>query len=292
MEPFIIMESSKINETRCAVIGFGSSGNCVIDLMESKKNSNIEFIRRDEDIEQIKEKLQGVDIVFVTGGLGGHTGRICAPIIAKIAKDAGALTIGVITKPFTFEGDERIECAENSIQELTKIADSVIVVPNKNRFAINIPKLKNSERLKTLDHFLENIIWSMIGVIHTMGESDITLDFRDFKTVLSHQGIAVAGFSGSWGTNAAYNAINLAIEMASISIENASGILVHFTMHPEFDFMKLSEGMEVIQKNVAEATNVIFGTTTDETLPIDSIQVVLVATGFEKRHIVPANNVF
>lgn len=291
MEPFAIMESSKIKETRCAVIGFGSSGNCVIDLMESKNNSNIELIRRDADIEQMKEKLQGIDIVFITGGLGGHTGRICAPIIAKIAKDVGALTIGVITKPFNFEGDARIECAENSIQEFKKIVDSVIVVPNKNRFAINIPKLKNSERLKTLDHFLENIIWSMIGVIHTMGKNDITMDFRDFKTVLANQGIAVAGFSSSWGQNAAYNAINLAIEMANISIENASGVLVHFTMHPEFDFMKLSEGMEVIQKNVAEATNVIFGTTTDETLSIDSIQVVLVATGFEKKIMLPVNNI-
>lgn len=279
MEPFTIMESSKILNNRCAVIGFGSSGRHIIDMMETKNNSNIELIRDDEDIEKIEEKLQGIELVFITGGLGGQTGQTIAPIIAKIAKDTSAFTIGVVTKPFDFEGKERHQCAEDTLQELKKVLDNVIVVLNNNPYSINTPKLEISERFKMLDDFLENIIRGLIGVIHTIGEYDITMDLVDFKTVLSHQGIAVAGFGASWGEQAAYNAINKSIEMANISIKNASGVLVHFSMHPKFDFMKLSEAMDVIHNCVEKSADVIFGTTTDETLSIDSILVSLIATG-------------
>lgn len=294
MEPFIIMESSKINETHCAVIGFGSSGNSVIELMEFKKNSNIELIKINEDIEQVKEKLKGVDIVFITGGLGGQTGQTIAPIIAKMAKDANALTIGVVTKPFNFEGKKRFQCAENTLQELKKVSDSVIVIPNDKLRSIMDTKMKISECFEIVDSVLARTMKGIIGVIFSSGENDINLDFMDLKTIMSHRGVAIAGIGESKGEKAASDGINKAIELANIKetpIKNASGILVHFTMHPEFHFMKLSEAMEVIQKSANESADVVFGTTTDETLHIDYIRVTLVATGFEKKHMVPANNV-
>lgn len=276
MEPFTIMDSSKIDEPCSAVIGFGSSGNNVIALMEPKTNSNIGLIRGDENINQIQKKLEGVDVVFLTGELGDQEFKTYTPRIAKITKDIGILTIGIITKNLDFDGKEDHRNAQDSFQEFKKIADSVIVISKDT-----------SDNLKIVD-----IIEGIVGVIYTNGENDISLDLIDLKTVISHQGIAVAGIGEDQGKDAALNAMTNALTMANTSIKNASGILVHFTMHPEFYFMKLSEAMDIIHNSVAESADVIFGTTTDENLPIDFIKATLIATGFEKSRLAPANNIF
>lgn len=270
MEPFSIIESSKINEPRSAVVGFGLNGSSVIKLMESKQNSNIELIRSDEDINQIQKKLEGVDMVFLTGELGDQEYANSALQIAKSAKDAGALTVGIIIK--SFEGKK----PNDSLQELKKESDSLIVIPKSI-----------SDNLHIVD-----IIEGVLGIVYSSCENDINLDFLDLKTVMSHQGIAVAGIGEYQGKDAALNAMTNALSMANTSINNASGILVHFTMHPEFYFMQLSEAMDIIHNSVAESADVIFGTTTDETLPIDFIKVTLIATGFEKSRLAAANNIF
>jgi len=275
MEPFSIIESSKINEPRSAVVGFGSNGSSVIELMESKKNSNIELIRSDENINQIQKKLEGVDIVFLTGELGDQEYENSALRLAKITKDIGILTIGIITESFDFDRKEDHGKAEDSFQELKKESDSVIVIPKDI-----------SENLKIVD-----IIEGILGVIYASGDNDISLDLIDLKTVMSYQGIAVAGIGEYQGKCAALNAMINAQSMPNDSIKNASGILVHFTMHPEFYFMQLSEAMDIIHNSVEESADVIFGTTTDETLPIDYIRITLIATGFEKSRLVPANNI-
>jgi cell division protein FtsZ len=294
MEPFMIMDSNKIIKTRCLVVGFGSSGNCVISLMESKLNSNIELIGMDEAIEKIEEKLQGVDIVFVTGGLGSQVGETIAPIIAKMAKDVNALSIGVVTRPFSYEGIKRVQCAENTLQVLKKVSDSVIVIQNDKLLSIMDTNIGGAESFKIVNSVLAYTIEGIMGVIFASGDNDINIDFMDLKTIMSHQGLAIAGFGESQGEKAASDAIKKAVELANIKInpiKNVSGILVHFTMHPEFHFMKLSEAMEIIQKSVNPSADVIFGTTTDKTLPIDFIRVTFVATGLEKKYMVAANNI-
>lgn len=261
MEPFTIMDSNNMIETRCAVVGSGSNGNSVVDFIESKNNSKIELISIDEDIEQIEEKLQGVDIVFITGELS--KGRTDVSLIAKMAKDAGALTIGIIDSPIEYE--------EDNLQELKKELDSLIIIPKE---------------LNVID-----IIDGILGVIFTSGENDISLDFMDLTTVMSNQGIVRVGIGESNGKKAAFEAMNKALVMANAPIKNASGILVHFAIHPEFHFIQLCDAMDVIHKSVEESADVISGTTTDENLPLDFIRVILVATGFEKKRLVPANNV-
>lgn len=292
MAPFMITESSSNNNPRCAVVGFSPSGHSVINLMEFRSSSNIKFIRGDEDINQIKDKLQSVAIVFVAGELGEQTEDNIALVIAKIAKDAGALTIGIVKMPFAFASVEQDKYANNSRYKFREVFDSVIVVPHINPFGIKFNNLDIFEHFKTIESFLENVIEGILGVIFTSGDNDISLDFTDLKTVMSHQGIGVSGIGVSWGEDAACNAINKAIENANVSIKNASGILVHFTMHPTFDFMKLVDAMDVVHKSVKESADVIFGTTTDETLSSDIIRVSLIATGFEEKHMVPANNIF
>ncbi|MGD9970428.1 MAG: hypothetical protein AB7S65_08220 [Sulfuricurvum sp.] len=271
MTPFEIMESNKSNEPKCLIIDFEPSGNSTTDVMKSKKNSKVEFIRYARDMNIVQEKLQDADIVFIAGGLDGQKEKNNARLIAKMAKNLGALSVGVIAISSEYD--------EANVQELTKGLESVIVIPKET-----------SESLKPID-----IIEGIIGVVLSNGDKDITLDWADLATVMSHKGVAEAGIGEYQGEKAAYHAMNKVIALACMNgkpIKNASGILVHFTMHPEFDFMQLSEAMDIIHNNVKESADVIFGTTTDETLPIDFIRATLIATGFEKRHLVPANNVF
>lgn len=271
MTPFEIMESNKSNEPKCLIIDFEPSGNSTTDVMKSKKNSKVEFIRDARDMNIVQEKLQDADIVFIAGGLDGQKDLTSALAIAKMAKDLRALTVGIIAISSEYE--------EVNVQELTKGLESVIVIPKET-----------SENLKIID-----IIEGIIGVVSSSGENDITLDWADLATVMSHEGVADAGIGDYQGEKAAYHAMNNAIALVSMNgklMKNASGILVHFTMHPEFDFMQLSDAMDVIHNNVEESADVIFGTTTDEGLPLDYIRLTLIATGFEKRHLVPANNVF
>jgi len=293
MESFTIEESREIQKIRVVVVSFGSSGNHVIDTMNFKENNGIEFIRGDEDTDHIKNRLQGADIVFITGGLGGQTGHIVAPLIAKIAKNADALTIGIVTKPFNFEGKQRLKLAEETLKELKNVSDSIVVIPNDKFLSIINPKMGIAEYLKIVDSFLARTINGIAGVILPSGDNDINLDFVDLKSIMEHQGVALVGIGESQGEKASYEAINNAIEFANVDgipIKNAARILVHFRMHPEFYFIKLSEALDVIHGSVDMSTDIIFGTTTDDTLPIDYIRVTLVSTGFEKRTTIAANN--
>ncbi|MEA1917709.1 MAG: cell division protein FtsZ [Campylobacterota bacterium] len=246
-----------------------------------------------ESYEEIKNALMGADIVFIAAGLGGGTGTGAAPVIAQIAKEVGALTVAVVTKPFMFEGRKRSKLAEAGLAELKKESDSIVVIPNDKLLSIIDRKLGMKESFKMVDSILAQAVSGTSGLILSHGENDINLDFADLKTVMNHRGMALMGVGEHQGESAAYEAIKSAIEsplLDNMSINGAMGVLVHFSIHPDFSLLDISEAMEVVHDSADEEAEVIFGTTTDETIPTDFVRITLVATGFEKELNQGANN--
>ncbi|WP_345986417.1 cell division protein FtsZ [Sulfurimonas sp. HSL-1656] len=237
-----------------------------------------------ENYDDIRAAIEGADIVFIAAGLGGGTGTGAAPVIAQIARDLGALTISVVTKPFAFEGRKRLKLAEQGLAELKKESDSIVVIPNDKLLSIIDKNLGLKESFKIVDSILAQAVSGTSGVILSSGDNDINLDFADLKTVMCHHGMALMGVGEYQGDNAAYEAIRAAIEsplLDNMSINGAMGVLVHFTMHPDFPMVAIGEAMGVVEESADENADVIFGTTTDATLAIDYIKITLVATGFD-----------
>ncbi len=238
-----------------------------------------------ENYDEIREALNGADIVFISAGLGGGTGTGAAPVVAQIAKEIGALTISVVTKPFRFEGNRRSKLAESGLEELKKESDSIVVIPNDKLLSIIDRKLGLKESFKIVDAILAQAVSGTSGVILSSGDNDINLDFADLQTVMSHKGMALMGVGEHEGENAAYEAIKAAIEsplLDSMSINGAMGVLVHFSMHPDFPMLELADAMDVVHESAHDDAEVIWGTSTDSTLPENYIKITLVATGFEK----------
>lgn len=299
MSPFDLHETNLQNKLKIVAIGVGSSGKNIIEYMQVHDVQGIELIIGDswyqENNEELSQTLSDADIVFITLGLGGNASSLSAQIIAKIAKESSALTIAVVTKPFRFEGQKRREIADSCLMELKNICDSVVVIPCDKLLESIDPTTKIQDSFKFVDSIVSNVISSICGIVLSSGDNDINLDIDDLQTVMSKKGNAMVGIGENQGNNAAYVAIRSAIDLMNtddLSIEKATGILVHFTLHPEFDFMKLSAAMNIIHSNIDESADVIFGTTTDENIPIDFIQITIIATGFEKVPMGPANNVF
>ena len=246
-----------------------------------------------ENYDDIKQAIEGADIVFISAGLGGGTGTGAAPVVAQIAKEVGALTVSVVTKPFTFEGRKRAKLAEIGLEELKKESDSIVVIPNQKLLSIIDRKLGIKESFKIVDSVLAQAVSGTSGVILSSGDNDINLDFADLKTVMSHKGMALMGVGEFEGENAAYEAIKSAIEsplLDNMSINGAMGVLVHFKINPEFPILELQEAMGVVHETADEEAEIIFGTSTDATLPENYVKITIVATGFEHKEDNKANN--
>ncbi|BAF70143.1 cell division protein FtsZ [Nitratiruptor sp. SB155-2] len=239
-----------------------------------------------ESYDEIKEKLEGADIVFISAGMGGGTGTGAAPIIAQAAKEVGALTISVVTKPFKFEGRRRSRLAEEGINELKKESDSIVVIPNDKLLSIVDKKLGIKDSFRIVDDVLARAVGGISGVILSYGQNDINLDFADVQTVMSHRGLALMGVGEAQGENSAYEAIKSAVEsplLDNMSINGAMGVLVHFTIHPDYPLVDISEAMDVVYESADEDAHVIFGTTTNENMAPDQVKITLIATGFEHQ---------
>jgi len=246
-----------------------------------------------ENYDEIKKALEGADIVFISAGLGGGTGTGAAPVIAKIAKEVDALTVSIVTKPFMFEAPKRLKLAKAGLEELKKESDSIVVIPNDKLLSIIDRKLGIKDSFKIVDSVLAQAVSGTAGVILSTGENDINLDFADLKTVMSHKGMALMGVGEHEGENAAYEAIKAAIEsplLDNVSINGAMGVLVHFHMHPNFPMIETSEAMIVVQESAHEDADVIFGTSTDDSLPENYVKITIIATGFEKDMNTGSNN--
>jgi cell division protein FtsZ len=240
----------------------------------------------EESYEEIKSALEHADIVFIASGFGGGTGTGAAPVVAQAAKEIGALTVSVVTRPFMFEGRKRQKLAEAGLVELKKESDSIVVIPNDKLLTLVDKKLGIKDSFKIVDDVLSRAVGGMSSVVLSSGNSDINLDFADVQTVMSHRGMALMGVGQSEGEGAAIEAIKNAIEsplLDNMTINGALGVLVHFHIHPDCPLTDISEAMGVVEDAADENAHVIFGTTTDEAVENNRVRVTIVATGFESK---------
>lgn len=237
-----------------------------------------------ESYQEIRDSLEGADIVFIAAGLGGGTGTGAAAVVAKAAKEIGALTVSVVTKPFKWEGKKRTGLANLGLEELKKVSDSIIVIPNDRLRNIIDKSVGMKEAFKVVDDVLYQAVNGMSEVILKPGSDDINVDFADVKTIMQHKGIALMGIGKAKGDSAAQEALDLAIKsplLDEISLSSAKGIMIHWTINPNVSMFAIGDVMENINDTVEGNPEIIFGTTTDETLDIDEIKITIVATGFE-----------
>ncbi|MDX1809082.1 MAG: cell division protein FtsZ [Sulfurospirillaceae bacterium] len=239
-----------------------------------------------ESYEEIKCALENADIVFIASGFGGGTGTGAAPVIAQAAKEIGALTVSVVTKPFMFEGRKRAKLAEIGLSDLKKESDSIVVIPNDKLLSIVDKSLGIKDSFKIVDDVLSRAVSGMSLVVLSSGQSDINLDFADVQTVMSHRGMALMGVGESSGEGAAVEAIKSAIEsplLDNMSIDGALGVLVHFHISPSCPISEIRDAMIIVHESADEDADVIFGTTTDENMEDNKVKVTIVATGFDNK---------
>ena len=240
-----------------------------------------------ESYEEIKGTLKGADIVFIAAGLGGGTGTGAAAIIAKAAKEIGALTVSVVTKPFTWEGKKRSGLANLGLEELKKVSDSIIIVPNDRLLEIIDENVGMKDAFKIIDNILYQAVNGMSEVILNPGNSDINTDFADVKTIMQHKGMALMGIGRAKGDDAAQRALEDAIDsplLDKVSLNGAKGILIHFNIHPQVSLFAINNVMGTINERMDSNAEIIFGTTSDSTLEKDEVKITIVATGFESRN--------
>ncbi len=240
-----------------------------------------------ESYEEIKMALKGADIVFIAAGLGGGTGTGAAAIIAKAAKEIGALTVSVVTKPFSWEGKKRAGLANLGLEELKKVSDSIIVVPNDRLLEIIDENVGMKDAFRIIDNILYQAVNGMTEVILTPGNFDINTDFADVKTIMQHRGMSLMGIGKAKGENAAQKALEDAIDsplLDKVSLTGAKGILIHFNIHPQVSLLAINDVMSSIHNTIDSNAEIIFGTTSDSTLETDEVKITIVATGFEAKN--------
>ena len=230
--------------------------------------------------EEIQEVLRGSDMVFITAGEGGGTGTGGAPIVAKIAKELGALTVGVVTRPFNFEGKRRATQAEIGIEELRSEVDTLIVIPNERLLSISDRSISAPEAFKTADQVLLSGVQGITDLITTPGL--INLDFADVKSVMDGAGSALMGIGSARGEARATRAAELAISspLLEASIEGAHGVLLSIAGGSDLGLFEISEAANMVSKCAHPDANIIFGTVIDDSLG-DEVRVTVIAAGFE-----------
>ena len=232
-----------------------------------------------EDREQIREVLDGADMVFVTSGMGGGTGTGGAPIIAEVARECGALTVGVVTKPFNFEGKVRMRQAEEGINLLKRSVDTLITIPNQRLLSVVGKNTPFQEAFKNADEVLHNAVKGISDTITVPGL--INVDFADVRTIMSEMGMALMGEGFGTGENRAVDAAQRAISsplLEDICIDGARGILVNVTSSKDLTLFEVHEAISLIQESAHPDANVIFGAVIDESLE-EEIRITVIATG-------------
>ena len=246
-----------------------------------------------DHIDEIEEVLHGADMVFVTAGEGGGTGTGGAPIVAKVAKDLGALTVGVVTKPFTFEGKRRTAQAEEGIENLRTEVDTLIVIPNDRLLAISDRSISALEAFRTADQVLLSGVQGITDLITTPGL--INLDFADVKSVMSGAGSALMGIGSARGEARSIRAAELAISspLLEASIDGAHGVLLSIAGGSDLGLFEISEAAELVAQSAHPDANIIYGTVIDDALG-DEVRVTVIAAGFAggepKRVLMPVIN--
>ena len=234
----------------------------------------------DETQDEIAQALRGSDMVFITAGMGGGTGTGAAPRIAAISKELGILTVGVVTKPFNFEGKKRMSNAEKGIAELKKNVDTLVIIPNQRLLSIIDKKTTLTEAFRKADEILRQGVQGIADLISKPGV--INLDFADVRTVMADKGVAHMGIGRAAGENKAEIAAKMAIQspLLETTIEGAKSVLINFSGDMNLGLMETEEAADLIRESIDPEAEIIFGTTINEELQ-DEVIVTVIATGLE-----------
>ena len=317
--PIGLEENTTIDGARIKVIGVGGGGNNAVDRMIEAGVTKAEFICVNTDAQQlanvkaptvlnigrkltsglgagakpeigrqaaeeskdeIKNLVKDTEMVFVTAGMGGGTGTGAAPIIAEAAKSLGVLTVAVVTKPFFFEGPQRMRNAEEGIKNLAEKVDAIVTIPNDLLLKIADKKVTIKDSFKLADDVLRQGVQGIIEVITQRGI--MNCDFADVRTIMKDSGVAHMGIGVGKGENAAQDAVRAAIEspLLETSIEGAENVLLNITGGSEFSLVDMGEVSSIVRDIVSEEANIIVGTAMDDNLK-DEIKVTLIATGLD-----------
>ncbi len=249
--------------------GLGAGGNPEVGRKAAEESSD-----------DLSETIRGCDMVFVTCGMGGGTGTGAAPVIADIAKRSGALTIGVVTRPFSFEGSRRLNMAEEGIEALKESVDTLIVIPNDRLLEIVDKKASMTEAFRTADDVLRQGIQGISELITVPGL--INLDFADVRSIMTGGGNALMSVGVATGENRSLEAAHMAVSSAllDVTIEGAQGILFNVTSGPNLSLYEVNEAAEIVRQKAHPEANIIFGAVIDENLD-EELRITLIATGFE-----------
>jgi cell division protein FtsZ len=311
----------EVMPARIKVIGVGGAGCNAVNTMINSGLKRVEFITANTDIQalgrcqapfkvqlgpertrglgagakpeigreaalesqnMIRDCLTGAEMVFVTAGMGGGTGTGAAPVVASIARELGTLTVGVVTKPFQYEGHRRMSHAEEGIRELKKHVDSLLVIPNQRLLGIVDKATPLLEAFKVADDVLRQAIQGIADLITTPGH--VNVDFADVRTVMSFTGRAVMGMGVSRGTNRAIDAAQKAIASPLLedgSVEGARGVLLNITGGPSLSLREVDEASSLVKEAVDPEANIIVGQVIDADMG-DELVVTVIATGFER----------
>jgi cell division protein FtsZ len=321
-EDMIEFDENKNLAAKVKIIGIGGGGNNALNTMISYQLSGVEFIAANtdaqalaanmapfklqlgenltkglgaganpevgrkaalEDVERIRELLKGADMVFITAGLGGGTGTGGAPVIAEVAREMGALTVAIVTKPFLFEGKKRMKQAEEGLANLKMTADALITIPNQRLLGISGKSMTLLEAFKKADDVLYHAAKGISDII--VGHGIINLDFADVRTVMAETGFALMGTGTASGENRSVEAAQRAISsplLEDITIEGARGLLINITGGENMTLNEINEATTLIQKEAHEDANVIWGMVVDKAMK-EEIRVTVIATGFGKK---------
>ena len=236
----------------------------------------------EESIDQIKEMLKGADMVFVTAGMGGGTGTGAAPVVARVAHEMGVLTIGVVTKPFAFEGKRRMEQALAGIEELSQYVDSLVVIPNERLKQVSDTRITLFNAFSVADDVLRRAVQSISELINVTGF--VNLDFADITSIMKNSGLAHMGMGSASGKDKAEVAAKTAIAspLLETSIHGASGILISISASPDVGLEDIDVACTMITNEASSDANVIWGVAFDPELE-DEMRVTIIATGFDKK---------
>lgn len=235
----------------------------------------------EENRDEIAQALKGSDMVFVTAGMGGGTGTGAAPVVASVAKELGILTVGVVTKPFTFEGRKRMAQAEKGIAQLKEHVDTLIIIPNDRLLQVIQKNTSMVEAFKMADDILKQGVQGISDLIAVPGL--VNLDFADVKTIMLNTGIAHMGTGRASGENRAEEAAKQAVHspLLETSIEGARGVLLNITGGADLGLLEVNAAAELVQKSADPEANIIFGAVIDESLN-DELLITVIATGFDR----------
>jgi cell division protein FtsZ len=250
--------------------GLGSGGNPVIGQKSAE-----------ETTEEIYENLKGADMVFITAGMGGGTGTGAAPVIAGIAQDLGMLTVGVVTKPFTFEGSHRRKTAEQGIEQLRPMVDTLIIIPNDRLLQTASKNTSMLQAFQMADNVLRQGIQGISDLITQRGL--INVDFADVKTIMARQGSALMAIGVGSGDNRMVDAVNEAIAspLLEVSVDGAKGVLFNVTGGEDLGLLEVYEAAEIVQKAADPEAQIIFGAVIDPSFAAGQVKITLIATGFD-----------